>query len=167
MINNWDGLQEIFRKDDGSLPDIELSNLSAEEVIYGYAFIRNHAERISSKEPSFWSSLKNCDISFSYEDNPATHVVFGEAEPFHLCFGGIKSPSGQSIPELGLFVFVDSLSLDYRMGPQWSLQAIQGLFELISCMSQGYVNMKVNHKNNINDYDGVIFQSYWNAYINE
>jgi hypothetical protein len=166
MIENWDSLLEIFRTNDGSLPDIELDHLSGDEVIRGYKFIRNQAERISSMEPSYWSKLKECDVPFSYEDNPAIQVVSGEADPFHLCFDGIKSPSGKNIPELGLFVFEDCLSFDYRMGPQWNKQAVQGLFELIACMSKDYGSMKISHKTNLNDYDGSIFQSHWAAYQN-
>ncbi|MFD2178572.1 hypothetical protein [Veronia pacifica] len=164
MIDNWDSLLEIFGTDDGSLPDIELGHLSADEVIRGYEFIRNHAARISSKEPSYWSTSKDCDVPFGFEDNPAIQVISGEAESFHLCFDGLNSPSGKHIPELGLFVFTDCLSLDYRMGPQWNKEAVQGLFELISCMSKDYEDMKIAHKTNINDDDGSIFKTHWAAY---
>ncbi len=164
MIENWDALLKSFGTNDGSLPDIELDTLSGDEVIHGYEFIRNHAERISSKEPSYWSKSNNCDVPFAFEDNPAIQVVSGEADPFHLCFDGVVSPFGKKIPELGLYVFADCLSFDYRMGPQWNKQAIQGLFELISCMSKDYTNMKISHKTNIIDHDGSIFQSHWAAY---
>lgn len=166
MIDNWDNLLAIFGTDDGSLPDIELDNLSGDEVIGGYEFIRNHAARISSKESSYWSTSKDCDVSVSFEDNPAILVVSGEAESFHLCFDGIKSPSGKLVPELGLYVFADCLSFDYRMGSQWNKQAIEGLFELLLCMSKNFSNMKLNHKTNINDDDGSIFKSHWAAYRN-
>ncbi|MFK8012477.1 MAG: hypothetical protein AB8B80_10575 [Marinicellaceae bacterium] len=166
MIENWDSLVEIFGTDDGSLPDIELDNLSGDEVIRGYEFIRNHSDRISSKEPSYWSTSKDCDVSFTYGDNPAIHVVSSEAESFHLCFDGIKSPSGLRVPELGLFVFSDCLSFDYRMGPQWNKQSVQGLFELISCMCKDNDSVKISHKSNIKDDDGSIFQLHWSAYKN-
>ena len=164
MIECWDNLLEVFGTDDGSLPDIELDHLSDDEVIRGYEFIRNHAARISSKQPSYWSKSKDCDIPFGFEDNPAIKVVSGEAESFHLRFDGFKSPSGKQIPELGLFVFIDCLSFDYRMGPQWNKESLQGLFELISCMSKDYENVKITHKTNINDDDGSIFKKHWAAY---
>lgn len=166
MIENWGALLEVFGTDDGSLPDIELDNLSGDEVINGYEFIRNHADEISSKEASYWSTTKDCDVPFNYEDNPAIQVVSGEAEAFHLCFDGIKSPSGKLVPELGLFVFPNCLSFDYRMGPQWNKIALQGLFELIACFSKDYENMQINHKTNINDDDGSIFRLHWAAYQN-
>ena len=43
MIENWDSLLETFGTDDGSLPDIELNNLSGDKVIQGYEFILNHS----------------------------------------------------------------------------------------------------------------------------
>jgi hypothetical protein len=166
MIENWDELLEIFGTDDGSLPDIELNNLLGNEVILGYEFVRNHSRRISSKKPIYWSTSKDCDVPFSHEENPAILVVSGEAESFHLCFGEIESPSGKRIPELGLYVSTDSLSFDYRMGAQWNEEAIQGLFELISCMSRNYESMEISHEKNINDNDGAIFKSHWASYRN-
>jgi hypothetical protein len=166
MIKDWSKLLKVFGTNDGSLPDIELCNLSGFEVIHGYNFVRNHSSRISSKEPSFWSTSKNCDVPFSYGDSPAELVVSGKAESFHLCFDDIKSPSGKLIPELGLFVFTDSLSFDYRMGPQWNKESIEGLFELIFIMSSDFKCMEICHKTNINDDDGSIFKEHWTAFQN-
>jgi hypothetical protein len=166
MIDNWDELLGIFGTDDGSLPDIELNNLVKGDVILGYEFIRDHASYISSKEPSYWSTLENCDVQFSYSDNIATLVVSGTADPIHLCFDGITSPSGKRIPELGLYIFTDGLSLDYRMGPEWNQGAIQGLFELISSLPINHNNLEMAHKSNLNDYDGSIFKSCFQAYKN-
>ncbi len=166
MIDNWDGLLGIFGTDDGSLPDIELNNLAESDVILGYEFIRDHASCISSKEPSYWSTSESRDVPFSYMDNVATLVVSGESDPVHLCFDGITSPSGKRIPELGLYVFKDGLSLDYRMGPEWNKEAMQGLFELISSLPINHNRLKIAHKSNLDDYDGSIFKSYFQVYKN-
>ncbi len=165
MIEHWDSLWKILRENDGSLPDIELDNLSGDEMISGYEIIRNSAMRISSKEPVFWSTTKETDVSFTFKDNPATDVISGEAECFHLCFDGITSPTRKAILELGLFVFTDCLSFDYRMGPEWNVEAIEGLFELLLLLSKGFKDMKLSHKNNINDDDS-IFVNAWLAYQN-
>jgi hypothetical protein len=166
MIDNWDELLGIFGTDDGSLPDIELNNLVKGDVILGYEFIRDHASYISSKEPSYWSTLENCDVQFSYSDNIAALVVSGTADPIHLCFDGITSPSGKRIPELGLYIFKDGLSLDYRMGPDWNKEAIQGLLELISSLPINHDSLEIEHKSNLDDYDGSIFKSCFQAYKN-
>ena len=127
MIEHWNKLWLILRENDGSLPDIELDNLSGDEVISGYEIIRNSSKNISSKEPYYWSKSKEVEVPFTFNDNPSKEVVSGEAECFHICFDGIQSPTGKPIPELGLFVFTDCLSFDYRMGPEWKIQAIEGL----------------------------------------
>ncbi|WP_444946300.1 hypothetical protein ACJJIP_04640 [Microbulbifer sp. VTAC004] len=166
MIEDWSELIEIFGENDGSLPDIEIANLTAEEVILGYEILRNHAGCISSENTYYWSVSKQCEVPISLEDNPSELVVSSEAEPFHLCFGNVKSPSGKELPELGLFVFSNSLALDYRMGPEWNQDAIEGLFELISAITKKSQNFEIEHKTNINDHDGSIFKSHWAAYQN-
>lgn len=166
MIEDWDELIAIFVEDDGSLPDIELNQLTGEEVIEGYEFVRKQSTHISSKEPHYWSKNRDCEVPILFEDNPSRLVVSGDAEPFHLCFDGIHSPSGKAIPELGLFVYSDGLSFDYRMGPQWNIEAVEGLIEFIAEMSRGYKSMQITHKTNINDIDGAIFEAHWEAYKN-
>ncbi len=166
MFGNWDSLVTLFGKDDGSLPDIELNKLSGEEIVRGYEFVRNHTTHISSKEPYYWSKTNDCEVPIAFEDNPAILVVSGEADSFHVCFGGVHSPSGKSIPELGLFVFPHGLAFDYRMGSQWNREAIEGLFEFIAGMSKDYVAMEIEHQTNINDCNGDIFKFHWEAYKN-
>ena len=154
-------LFDIFQEDDGSLPDIELDNLSGDEVILGYEIIRNSSTHISSKDSTYWSIVKEKDIPILFTDNPATKVISDDAEPFHLCFGGIKSPTGKTIPDLGLFVFQNSLALDYKMGEDWNKDAIDGLFELLISLDNKFTNMKLSSVNNIFDEDEV-FLNTWN-----
>lgn len=167
MTEHWNKLIELFGTNDGSLPDIELNNLSGEEVILGYEIIRNSAKFICSTDPYYWSISQDKAIAIHFEDNPASKVVSGKAQSFHLCFDGIESPSGKTIPVLGLFVYPDGLSFDYRMGSEWNLEAIEGLFELIYCLSQNFKDMKLAHQGNIYDYpNGRILCSAWSAYKN-
>lgn len=160
----WNELEEIFNTDDGSLPDIELNNLSSQEVIAGYEIVRNCAEKISSKNPSYWSISAGKEIEIQFDQNPVQHVIDQEAEPIHLCFAGIRSPSGKAVPELGIFVFTDSLVLDYRMGQEWNAEAIEGLFEIIKGIASISHNMELVHKSNTNDFDGNILTRAWREY---
>jgi hypothetical protein len=57
-------------------------------------------------------------------------VASGDAEAFHFCFTGLRSGSVE-LPELGLFVFSDSVELDYRMDPHWTKELLTGFFELL------------------------------------
>lgn len=161
----WSNLRRILREKDGALPDIELNGLSRDEVVLGYDLIRNASNRISSKDPSYWSIPNNKDISIKFEDNPAKDVVQGKAEGFHLCFDGVQSPSGKIMPELGVFVFNDSLNIDYRMGEGWTDEAIEGLLDILYALFQNCKNMKLSHKGNMFDPDGSIFEESWIAYI--
>jgi hypothetical protein len=166
MIEQCGRLLEIFGKNDGSLPDIEFDNLSGEEVIFGYEFVKKSAERISSEKPYYWSTSQSAEIPILLQDNPSCYVVSGEAEPFHICFDGILSQSGKNIPELGLFVFPDCLAVDYRMGSYWGIDAIEGLFEFFLIMTKDFKNVKLSHKNNLFDGDGSIFKTAWAIYTN-
>ena len=165
MAVDWQEIFTLFETDDGSLPDIELTNLSGAEVIYGYEFLRDHSKSFETLNPYYWSNTQEKEIPIKFADNPAIQVVSGEGQVFHLCFNGIESPTGKAIPVLGIFVFPDCLDLDYRMGYGWSIEAVQGLFELLYAMNQGFQNMELFHKINYNDEDGIIFQSAWLEYI--
>lgn len=155
---------ELFCEDDGSLPDIELNNLSGKEVIDGYKILKDHSGSIVTENPCYWSVSQECIVPILIDDNPSSFVISGEAEPFHLCFGDIKSPTGKRIPVLGVFVYSDGIALDYRMGPEWNQDAIEGLFELMLSITESAENVEVEHKSNINDLDGSIFKSYWSSY---
>ena len=163
---NFDGLIEVLKIDDGSLPDIWLKDLSDVEVIHGYKYLRDNSERISSKDSSYWSPVLEKEVSFSLTDNPAEKVVSGEADSFHLCFDGVFNTKGFSIPELGLYVAPDTLALNYRMGPEWTCEAIAGLFELIQGMALENQTLTLEHTGNINDIDGSILLSYWSEFKN-
>lgn len=47
-----------------------------------------------------------------------------------MVFGGIQSGI-VAIPDLGVFVFPDQLSLDYRMGPAWGPSELEAFFGLL------------------------------------
>ncbi len=162
----WKDVEEILNTNDGSLPDIELNNLEPDEVIKGYEVIRNCAERISSEAPYYWLKNEEKEIIIKFNSNPSELVISDEAEPFHVCFDGIKSPKGKKVPELGVFVFTDSLSVDYRMGKEWNAEAIEGLFEIIEVIHTTSNQMILVHKSNINDIDGSILRNKWSEYLN-
>jgi len=54
----------------------------------------------------------------------------GGAEPFHVLAPGLQF-AGVVIPDLGVFVWPDEVTLDYRMGPEWGRRQLLALFELL------------------------------------
>ena len=111
---------------------------------------------------------KECPISFG--ENPAELVLSGVAEPFHVVFGGLVSKTGHKIPDLGFFVLgEDFVALDYRMGPEWSLAAIEGLLSLMEEIASLAPGTSVAHESNIFDPNGkVLIQAFseWRAASN-
>jgi hypothetical protein len=80
-------------------------------------------------------------------------LLTGDAEPFHLVFGGIISPSGKSVPDLGVFVLGETvISLDYRMSEYWNKESVEGLVEIMMSMKSLSCNTKIKHVGNFFNY---------------
>lgn len=63
--------------------------------------------------------------------DPAGMVIAGSASHFHCCFSGLNW-NQVNLPVLGLFVFSDSIEIDYRMGIEWLPETVDAFFGLIS-----------------------------------
>jgi hypothetical protein len=84
-----------------------------------------------TSNPCFWSKTDDAERPLDSVPNAAAMVVSGEAEAFHVVFGGIQSGS-VAIPDIGVFVFPDQLCLDYRMGTAWGPHELEALFALLA-----------------------------------
>lgn len=114
---NLHSVSEILSKNDGSLPSIEFDFGEEEHSSAAYALIQNQASCLTSQGAYYWSKSKEIEVPIEFGENPADLVLTGEAEPFHVVFGGMRSSSGASSPGLGLFILGSTqISLDYRMG---------------------------------------------------
>jgi hypothetical protein len=155
---------QILSKNDGSLPDIEFDFGLEKCVATAYQVIQNHSSYINSLKPYYWSRLHEVEIPIIFGQNPAKILLTGDAEPFHLVFGGITSPSGKNVPDLGVFVLDETvISLDYRMGEYWNEESIEGLFELMMSMKSLSYNTKIKHIGNFFDYEETILLSAFNG----
>lgn len=125
----YEQVRHCFDTDDGSLPGIELNRLSPQGVGEIYAMIRRRS-RMASTSPEFWSRTANASFPVDSVPNAAALVATGWAEAFHHTVAGLVS-AGVELPVLGVFVFSDSIALDYRMGPEWGPSQVAGLFELL------------------------------------
>ena len=141
MPDLWRELRDLFDTDDGSLPEVHITNLSSADVPKGYEFIRAHSE-IVTERPYFWSLSEQQEVSLDSVPNAAALVVRGDAEAFHCVFR--VTVDGTPIPDLGVFVTPDSLLLDYRMGPEWNEAALTAFLRLLRELTRCAPGAKVS-----------------------
>jgi len=127
----WEELHDLFDTDDGSLPEIRINYVGTSATVAAYALLRNHATRVVSEKPYFWSKTHDAERSLDSVPNAAALVVADEAEPFHVVLGGIRA-RGTLIPDIGVFVCPDQIALDYRMGFAWGAKELEALFDLLT-----------------------------------
>lgn len=130
----WSELHFFFDTDDGSLPEIRINYNDTKATVAGYVLLRERAAQNVTVSPYFWSKIDNAEHLVDSVPNAAALVVAGEADPFHVVFGGIQS-GGTTIPDIGVFVFPNQIALDYRMGLAWGPKEVEALFELIAVLS--------------------------------
>jgi hypothetical protein len=87
------------------------------------------AENVTVGGCHIWLTALQQEMPFSGADD-ALLVATGDAEAFHVVLSGVVG-SEQPIPDLGVFVFTDGLTLDYRMGPAWGQPQIESLLVLL------------------------------------
>lgn len=129
MSQLWEQLHDLFDTDDGSLPDIEINALTSQSVANVYAFLRSRSKPVSV-EASFWHIAEERDVNVDDVPNTAQLVTEQIAEVFHVTVEGLTLQNA-TIPALGIFVFPDSICLDYRMGREWGPQEVEALFDCL------------------------------------
>ena len=100
---------DLFAVDDGSLPEIRVEGLDRGAVAAAVALIQSAAIR-----------------PFKYG-----HEHEATAPPGANHFVAILNLAGRQLPELGFGAFDDALIVDYKMGPEWTTERVQALFELL------------------------------------
>jgi hypothetical protein len=122
----WSNIRHCFETDDGSLPSIEVQNLTSHEVADLYSLIRS-GSHVVSQDSSFWDEREARDRPLDDVPNAALLVSTGQASPFHFAIEGARG-CGIAIPVLGVHVFQEAIAFDYRMGADWGEQQVFALF---------------------------------------
>ena len=125
----WELVRECFEADDGSLPSIEIVNLSPTGVAAVYAMLRRRS-RLTGEPPEFWSRQDEASLPIDSVPNAAAMVAANHADAFHHTIAGLVA-GGVELPVLGVFVWSNCVELDYRMGPEWGPAEVAGFFELL------------------------------------
>lgn len=125
----WERVGSCFSDDDGSLPGIEIGNLTPEEIAQIYAWIRSNST-VASDAPTFWDNQLQSNRPIDSVPSAAVMVATGQAAPFHFAVDGL-SVEQVMIPCLGIFVFQDTIAVDYRMGSAWHPEQVFAFFSLL------------------------------------
>ena len=157
----WSQLRTLFEHDDGSLPEIELTNLGPGAIPRVLAMLWRHGHDATAGGASYCDRRDGQDKPIaSAEDaaNAAVLVCNQEAESVHVVLGGLGC-AGSAIPDLGVFVHPDGLILDYRMGSAWGPQQVAALFELWFTIAETEPDLGVHHQ-----YADEAFDLAWKQY---
>jgi hypothetical protein len=161
----WSELRDHFEIDDGSLPEIRVDYADPEAMIRGYATLREQARNVHG-HLSFWSISDEEARPLDSVPNAATLVVSGEAEPFHVLLVGVQ-PRGITLPDLGVFVDADRLTLDYRMGDEWGPAEVESLFALLSSLAAFDPRSSVSLQEGVLPEVEARFQRVWRRFLKE
>lgn len=124
----FDLLRPYFTTDDGSLPDITVSYADSAGVPSAFAHLFTCGGRIVNARTVWMRDSESEKLVAGPAD--AESVIAGTADSFHVLLTGVVC-AGVELPDLGVFVFPNSLDIDYRMGPQWGDEQVHGLIELL------------------------------------
>lgn len=154
-------LEGISSRRDSGGPDINFDFNGEECVSNAYQYIQSLSSQLVGSNSYYWSKTKQAEIPILFGENPALKHIEGEAESFHVLFGGIKSNSGKRVPDLGVFVLSsDYISLDYKMGQCWNTEAVIGLFEIMAAFESLSKNTRISHEGNIFEQEGELISAY-------
>ena len=159
-MDAWDRLRWLFDTDDGGLYDIRLKGLDEAGLVKAFEFIRSRA-RITP-DALFWHTGLQKDQRVADYPDAARLVVQAVAEPFHVLATGMEF-DGSVIPDLGVFVWTDELTLDYRMGPEWGRPQLMALFELLRQLASASGGRVSRGRHTMANVDAQ-FVSEWKAY---
>ena len=139
----WNELHDLFDTDDGSLPEIEIANLNAPQIGAIYSYLLSSGKDVTLGGGMFWDRDLDRDRYINEVENAALLVTKNIADPFHILVGGIEHDE-TIIPDLGVFIWDDSITLDYRMGSEWGPAELEALFYHLSRIKKIAPEMEIS-----------------------
>jgi hypothetical protein len=163
---DFEPLVKSLSINDGSLPTIVVCFGNIKAVSKAYDLIQSLATGFPAAQPHYWSVKENKDIEIKFNSNPALEFENGCADPFHVVFTGVTSPSGLKIPDLGVHVLdISGIEIDIRMGEDWNKESLVGLFEILNILKK--LSNDANFKFEANDCDpsGKLFLNTYQSWL--
>ena len=123
-------LSRYFEHDDGSLPEIEVTFSDPSRVSAAFAHLYACGARdVTPGGGCLCIRAEQIERPFAGPDDAAL-VANGIADPFHVVLASVTGKDSP-IPDLGVLVFTNSLTLDYRMGQDWGANEVRSLVSLL------------------------------------
>jgi hypothetical protein len=162
----WKDLHDLFDTDDGSLPEIELTNLNGSQIGNIFSYLLSLGKNKKLDLGSFWDNKLNQERLISSVKNAAILVTEYTAAPFHILVSSIEF-NGVTIPDLGVFIFQEMISLDYRMGVQWGPSQLMAFFQLLNQIKKLAPDVRVILPEGESENIREKFQQVWEQYLQE
>jgi hypothetical protein len=128
----WEKIGHLFAEDDGSLPEVQLYDLSPQGCDRVYRALLQRAAPLDDTA-TVWSKHADADTPLRELADPVHQVIAGKIEPFHFLLTSITMDA-TPIPDLGVFVFGDGIALDYRMGQSWNPIVLGAFVQLVATL---------------------------------
>jgi hypothetical protein len=125
----WQMVKDLFETDDGSLPDIFIEGLEANQVIRVIEWLAALAGPLPPV--TVWSRKDETELEMDKLENAAFEVISGNIDPFRVNVGGLAI-HGIRLPEMTVFIDKNEIAFDYRMGPSWNEVTVMALFDLLA-----------------------------------
>ena len=125
----WNTTHDIFDIDYGEYSEICICNLSSNQVIDGYNFIRSKSKRLRGN-PTFFSFETKQEIGLDEVINAAELVCKRQAHPFHFVIATLRLGRG-ILYDIGFFILDNAIAIDYKPGPLWGELEIETLMRII------------------------------------
>jgi hypothetical protein len=154
----WEALHDLFDLDDGSLPEIDLTGLTGKHVADIFLFLSSQSQDITIGGARFWDKTLEQTRSVADIDSAANLVVHYKADSFYMVIGNLNSKD-IIIPSIGIFVFQESISLDYRKGHNWSPEKIAALLEILCDLNKIAPEMQVTFQEGTTEVANERFQT--------
>lgn len=139
-MNPWPRVKHLFERDDGSLPDIFVENLSPDEIVVVYEWLLSQCT--IAGDPTLWSLEAEQDVPIREVPYPARAFVQRKVASFRHCLASLVVGKVE-LPTLSVCVEPEGVSFDYRMGSEWGEREVLALFELLRQLCQLVPNARI------------------------
>jgi hypothetical protein len=140
----WERVGELFAEADGSLPDIALGGLTAADVGAVARVLAAHAADVAGATTLVMQGGEIVEVPVPLPSfaAAAAEVAAGQRASFHAVLSDVQV-HGVKVPDLGVFVFADEVTLDYEPGPAWCAAALGALCDLLAAIRSAAPSARV------------------------